>query len=474
MASTNFKQNAKAGCRSVRIASFGIAIAGFVASSSLSRAQNLELPRPSQVERLMAIEQVELPALLARHNDQAATWERQDDTGSSKNLAARQIAASNDALPNVTSTIKTAIELSLPASLSSASDEVQSLPLGAREVGCCAAQRWKPALGLKQRAQTIQRLYCQQSETKRQAAAGIAQFLNLQAYHQEDLAAATAMRAYYSRIGIAEQQKAITTGSEAVDLQRSKQERLMAQGLPAAIDLTSLDRQQIDLKDQSLQASAQDDQLRRLISGMTCIDYQTDQRALEPLVIEPTQLNCDALVALGLRDRYDLQAWRCLCQNINEDSAPLLASVIATSVGSYGIPIPKTSGLKTLLCSDFDKELLAKNLRQEVATIIATNESYAEQLIVEKCSQLQLAYQRWELQLQRISTWEYRLKQIERLEALGDTRPAERATAEAGLLKAKAEEIARRLDAKLAEVSLAEVVGGLAGKCCRGEAWLPR
>jgi outer membrane protein TolC len=150
----------------------------------------------------------------------------------------------------------------------------------------------------------------------------------------------------------------------------------------------------------------------------------------------------------------------------------MFASIIATSAGSFGIPIPKV-GLKQLLCNSYDKALLASNLRQEVATIIATNESYAQQLVVEKCSQLQLAYQRHQLQLQRVSSWEHRLQQIEKLQSQGEARPGERAIAESGLLKARSDEAVRRLEAKLAEVSLAEVVGGLAGKCCRGEAWFP-
>lgn len=375
----------------------------------------------------------------------------------------------------VASLISAAPELELPVtSISSPSAFSQGLPLGARELGCQAAQRWMPAIGLKQRAQTVHRLYIDQPESKRQAAAGIVQFLCLQAYHQEDLAAATAMRSYYSRIGIAEQKLFIDLGQQAVALARVKQQKLLEQGLPAGVDLSSLDRQGIDLQDQLLQANAQDDQLRRLLSSMTCVDYAVEDRTLEPLVIEASELDCDCMVANALRERYDLQAWRCLCKSINEDTAPVIASILATSIGSYGIPLPQTSGLRTLLCSDYDKELLAKSLRQEVVTIIRTSESYAEQSVVEKCSQLRLAYQRLELQKQRLVSWEYRLKQIERLESLGDARPSERATAEAGLLKAKSDEAARRLDAKLAEVSLAEVVGGLAGKCCRGEAWLPR
>lgn len=348
------------------------------------------------------------------------------------------------------------------------------LPLGAREIGCQAAQRWNPAIGLRQRAQTIQRLYCEQSQSKRQAANGIAQFLCLQACHQEDLAAAAAMRAYYSRIGIAEQKVFVSTGQQVVSSQQAKQSRLIEQGLAAGVDLSSLDRQHIDLTDQLLQAESQDDQLRRLLSGLTGVDYRVEERILEPLVVEQQILDCDALVATAICDRYDLQSWRYLYRQINEESAATFASIIATSVGSFGIPVPKMAGLKQLLCNSYDKTLLAENLRKEVATIIDTNESYTQQLVIEKCSQLQLAYQRHQLQLQRISSWEYRLKQIEQLETHGDARPAERVSAEAGLLKARSDESVRRLDAKLAEVSLAEAVGGLAGKCCRGQAWFPR
>ncbi len=152
----------------------------------------------------------------------------------------------------------------------------------------------------------------------------------------------------------------------------------------------------------------------------------------------------------------------------------MFASLISTSVGSFGIPLPKMTGLSQLFCcGSFDKQSLAENLRSEVQSILETNERYASQLVFEKCSQLQLAYERLALQQQRIESWKHRLNQLDKLDELGDTRPDDRAKVEAGLLRARFDEVARRMDAKLAEVSLAEVVGGLAGKCCRGEAWLP-
>jgi hypothetical protein len=404
-----------------------------------------------------------------------STWAQPTELVGPKNDS----AATSALLTSVSSraigmtSVSTAPELNLPQSVAQ-EPAVTILPLGAREIGCQAALRWQPAIGLKQRAQTIQRLYCEEDQCKRQAANGLAQFLCLQASHQEDLAAATAMRAYYSRIGIDEQKKLIARGKQAVSAQLSKQNKLIDQGLAAGVDLSSLERQNFDLEDQLLQAESQDDQLRRLLTGMTEIDYKVEHKILEPLVVEKQTLDCDALVAMALRNRFDLQSWRCLYRQINDESAEMFASIIATSVGSFGIPLPKMVGLKLLMCKSYDKALLADNLRKEVATIIVTNEGYAQQLVVEKCSQLKLAYGRHELQLQRITSWEYRLKQIERLESHGDARPAERAAAETGLLKAHSDEVARRLDAKLAEVSLAEVIGGLAGKCCRGEAWFPQ
>jgi hypothetical protein len=55
---------------------------------------------------------------------------------------------------------------------------------------------------------------------------------------------------------------------------------------------------------------------------------------------------------------------------------------------------------------------------------------------------------------------------------LGDSRPAELVLAKSSSLGSKAIEIERRLEAKLAEIALAEACGELSPRCCRGQAWL--
>jgi hypothetical protein len=69
--------------------------------------------------------------------------------------------------------------------------------IDAHSVACQAALQWLPAKQLRQQAQAVQELYCESETCARQAANAIAKFLCMQANHQQDLAAANALRAYY-------------------------------------------------------------------------------------------------------------------------------------------------------------------------------------------------------------------------------------------------------------------------------------
>lgn len=346
-------------------------------------------------------------------------------------------------------------------------------PLDAREVGCLAACRWHPAIGLKQRAQTIQRLFCQDSLENQQASRAIARFLHFQAAFQEDIGAASAMRTYYSQIGVLEQQKWMVAAGESVERQQQKQQSLMDQGFAAGIDLSWLQRKNLDLQDNWLQTDSQLRQLQKLLTSLTGLDFSTSSWICEPLVIQANTLNCELLVAQALRQRCDLLAWQELSCRTDEASAPMIATLISPLSGSFGLPMPTASLLGRLFCQGLDPCVLVSSLRQELTVIAQTQQAFIEQSVREKCEQLQLAYQRHEVELQRIDNWLARLAQLERLESLGQTRPDQRLNAESGLLEARATEVTRRLEAKLAEVALAEAVGGLAASCCQGKAWLP-
>ncbi|MBX3423502.1 MAG: hypothetical protein KF752_18255 [Pirellulaceae bacterium] len=346
------------------------------------------------------------------------------------------------------------------------------LPLGAREVGCASAGCWKPALLLRQRAQTVIRLYSDDRAAKRQAASMLARFLQLHAAYQEDIGAASAMRPYYSRIALQLQLQCIDQAVQATDLQMAKQHKLMDNGLAAGADLTALDRQRLDLEEQRLQAEARDRQLREIVHSLSGLDYAQGQCIVEPLSVQPQQLDCQCLALLAVRERCDMQAWRTLYCQVDEDSAPLIAGTLAASIGGFSIPLPAVYGLRLLLCNPVDEMTFACSLRQELAAMIKVQEQWIRQTVMEKCEDLQLAYRRWELAGQRIESWQHRLAQLQRLEELGQAKPDQRIAAEAGLLEARTTEVTRRLEAKLAEVSLAEAVGGLAERCCRGEAWL--
>lgn len=360
----------------------------------------------------------------------------------------------------------------VPVSLTSASANAGLDSLGAHEIGCQAAKNWQPSAALRQRAQTILRQYRDDCEKKRQAANAMACFLQLQASHQQDIGAGTAMRAYYSRIAISLQQELIAVGQQMVDDQSKKQDQLLKQGIAAALDLTSLQRQRIDLQDSGVQAAAQDEQLRNTLYALTDIDYDSCQCLVEPLTIIPSELDCQCLVHFAMSNRRDLYAWQYLCSQVNEDSAPMFVSLLVTSITGYGIPVPITVGLKKWLCSCGDQSNLAESMRQELSTVIRGNQSWIEETVLTKCSELRLAYQRLELEHQRMASWRQRLDQLQRLEALGQTKPDELAAAQAGYLRSQTDEVKRRLDAKLAEVALSETVGGLSIRCCQCQPWL--
>ena len=357
--------------------------------------------------------------------------------------------------------------------LSVGQDPSNRLPLDAREVACLAACRWHPAVGLRQRVHTIRQLFCNDSHGSRQASTAIVNFLQLQAAHQEDIGAASAMRAYYSRIGITEQQQWIHAGGKAVELQQQKQQSLLEHGFATALDLSSLQRKNLDLQDQWLQTSSQLRQLQKLLTGLTGQDFECAQHMVEPLVVQSSILDCEKLIAQAFRNRSDLLAWQQLCCHIDEHNAPMVATILSSISGNFGLPMPTASLLKRLTCQGLDPSVLADSLKRELSVLIQTHQAYIEQSVQEKCEQLQLAYQRHEIELHRIDNWVARIEKIDRLESHGQTRPDQKMIAEAGLLESHSTEVTRRLDAKLAEIALAEAVGGLAIRSCQGLAWLP-
>ncbi len=370
---------------------------------------------------------------------------------------------------------------SLLASAGLASDrELPESPssLDARQVACSAVVRWKPALGLCERANSIRQMHqtaiC---ERKKQGASALSRFLELQAGFQEDVGAASAMRAYYGLIGLREHLGWIEAGSNAVQTQYAKQKRLMELGSEAGVDLSSLDRKRIELEEQSLKTNSQLRQLTSLLLGLTEMDLSMHDWIVEPLMIQETPIDTQGLVNLALRERRDLQAWQYLACNLDEDTAPMFVSAIASMFGGFGLPIPTASCVKScvnrlLHCGD-DSASLVETLRKELRVIAETHRDWIKQSVTEKAELLQLAYSLHRVELKRIESWLDRLEQLERLEGMGKAKPEERAVAEAGLLQSRSSEVSRRLDVKLAEVALAETVGGLATRSCRGEAWLP-
>ncbi|MCA9126764.1 MAG: TolC family protein [Planctomycetales bacterium] len=341
------------------------------------------------------------------------------------------------------------------------------------EIACSAAQQWAPADALRQRGRTIVQLYCDEDVCMQRAAQAMAQFLNCQAITQEDIGAASAMRAYYTRIALQEQMALANESISLIDAEEEKQSRLQLGGVAAGTDTSRFERKRLEVADSIIQLEMHDRQLRTLLAHITQFDYTMDQFAQEQLDVREISMDLEGLKSFALEHRMDLQGWSHLSRQVNENSAPMFAQMLTTAVGSWGIPLPRITPLKKLFCrSDVDYPGLERNMRQELATITSTHRQWISQAVEEKYAKVVMSYQRVAFARQTIDSWQDRIDQLERLENLGTTQPEQVAEARATIMEARSQWITRRLEARSAEIDLAESVGGIAARCCCGKAWL--
>ncbi|MCC6508022.1 MAG: TolC family protein [Pirellulaceae bacterium] len=341
--------------------------------------------------------------------------------------------------------------------------------LSGRVVACQAACCHPLAKLLEQRAATImsESQRCNQSQLtslKLQA-----NFLRRQAAWQRDVAAANALRAYYAWIANREQLRIVADGLKLHRDQLQVQAALIAKGV-AIPDPTALDRQRLELVDSQLQLQAAERQLASGLSQLTCCATDIRMAAVESLDIQTQPIDCEALIRIALERRQDYLAIVQLCHCLDEESARAIAQLLTPLVG-VGLNLLDL-GIVEKLCFTQRGIELVQQVKRELQLASQAQRMRIEQSVCEKCHALTLAYERVSVASQVIESWENRLAALARLEELGDARGEAQTTARAELIRAQATLTTRRLSAKLAEVDLAEAVGGLASRCCRGEAWL--
>ena len=133
--------------------------------------------------------------------------------------------------------------------------------------------------------------------------------------------------------------------------------------------------------------------------------------------------------------------------------------------------MPELSLWGRLFCrTDADK--LAASLTSEMQMLETALADQIDQQVALRCEKLQLSYQRLVIAQQLVDSWLARSEQLTLLAEQGDRRPEMEAEVRAGVLAARAVETERRLEARLAEIDLAEAIGGLSQRCCDGDAWL--
>lgn len=344
-------------------------------------------------------------------------------------------------------------------------------PVSGHLVACQAANCWPLAKLLEQRART---LLCEADErhAKSQSAANLqANFLRQQAAWQRDVAAALALRSYYSWIANQQQLQLIEAGLALQREQVQVQEALIVKGIAIA-DPTALDRKRLELEDNKIQLLTNDRQLKSGLLRLTCCQTDLAQCTTESLDIQVQSTDCSALLAFALQHRRDYLAVVQLCQCLDEETAVAVAQLLSPLVG-VGFDMLDLNLLERLCLKQRGEELLGQ-IRRELRLASDVLRGRIEQSVCDKCQALDAAYQRVSIAEEVLRSWETRAAALQRLEELGDARGEATATARAELISARSTLVTRKLSAKLAEVDLAEAVGELSIRCCKGEAWLVR
>ncbi len=356
------------------------------------------------------------------------------------------------------------LNLETPTAANVGRDEVSG-----HTVACQAANCWPLARLLEQRARTIL-TDAQERGKHAQGPANLqANFLRHQAAWQRDVAAALALRAYYSWIANQQQLQLVEEGLQLQREQVQTQEALIAKGIAIA-DPTALERKRLELEDNRIQLTAAERQLASGLLRLTCCHTNLARCHTESLEIQPQAFDCDCLVSYALQHRHDYLAIVHLCNCLDEDTALMVARLLAPLIGA-GMDMVDLSLLERLYVKHRGEELLVQ-IRRELKLASDVLRARIEQSVCDKCQALQAAYERVAIAQAVIGTWETRLAALRRLEELGDARGEAMATARAELLSAKSTLVSRQLSAKLAEVDLAEAVGELSQRCCQGQPWL--
>lgn len=342
--------------------------------------------------------------------------------------------------------------------------------LDGRVVACRAACCWPLAKLLDQRASTLLSQSDRACEADQRSAELQASFLRRQAAWQRDVAAALALRAYYSWIANREQMKLNDAGLELQSEQASSQASLVERGV-AIEDPTALERRRLELRDNQLQLTHNDRQLAQSILRLTCCSSDIRTYAVEVLEIKTRELPCDALINYALQHRQDYLAFVELCNCLDVQTARAVSQLLTPLVGGVGLGLLDLNLIEKICLAAHADDIVAQ-VGRELRIARELQRQRVEQAVCEKCQALSVAYARVEIAEQIVTTWETRVASLSRLDELGDARGGELAKTRGELLQARSTLVSRRLAAKLAEVDLAESVGRLAPRCCLGEPWL--
>lgn len=339
----------------------------------------------------------------------------------------------------------------------------------AAQLACRAAQCWGPSRLLLQRAATLEESNGVLRLHSRDSVEAQIQFLKHQAAWQQDLVAAGALKSAFTVLAFDAQLEQAERGLALTAEQSAAADALSAKGI-APSDPTAMARRRLGIEDQCLQLLKGRTLARITLAQLTSLPECNPILVAESLDVQPRCLDCDALIREALSHRSDYRGWQMLATRLDKSNVAAISEIISSTAGNIGL-VEHHPQLVDSLWAKLNAGQILERVRNEIHTVTDLQRRLIESAVCERCNVLKIAYERVITAQELLDSWNQRVAALERLAELGHAQPEALGEAKAKQIEATASLIQRQLEARLAEIDLAESCGGLAQRCCSGEEW---
>ena len=297
--------------------------------------------------------------------------------------------------------------------------------------------------------------------------------LSLYAVDKRNLAAATALEAFYRLAELEAGVQSLEKLLIETEVAATRAADLTDQDLVASLDPSELERQVLDLKDKratlDLNRLELNGQLRRLLNCP--LDSTQFFWPKTSWVIDVEPYDVEAEVAVGIASRSDLRALRLTICHLENDTRPVARGVLAAFDGALGTAKVQDGWLHRLRCIVCSRQEVPVRCRQ-LRILLRDSERGAEVEIRRAAYTVQSQYERLAIAQSKVVSWRRRVAELEAKREVTDVTTFDLTRAKNSLFQSATDVNHHIVELKIARMKLRQAQGllpvecGLGGRVC--------